>query len=233
MSIRYKLLIAFSAIVVLSVVATTYGIHVVSGFSSLVVRLYDGPLMAVSSARSAQLDFAELRQPVERAVLLREVPPEAAVTAIESGMQQFLADLQIVSERMADADPDGQVGKTKALAESWFAMAMGYLKPPAQGLPELPVPAAFLARADEVRSAIDLVVEAASAYGFDFRTQAESSGRGLADQPHPAEHPRRPRRRDRRDRHGLFLHSPGPLRDGDLGADCRRRFRRRDQLQAQ
>ena len=175
MSIRYKLLIAFSAIVVLSVVATTYGIHVVSGFSSLVVRLYDGPLMAVSSARSAELDFAELRQPVERAVLLREVPPEAAVTAIESGMQQFLADLQIVSERMADADPDGQVGKTKALAESWFAMAMGYLKPPAQGLQELPVPAAFLAKGDEVRSAIDLVVEAASAYGFDFRTQAESS----------------------------------------------------------
>ena len=37
------------------------------------------------------------------------------------------------------------------------------------------MPAAFLARADEVRSAIDLVVEAASAYGFDFRTQAESS----------------------------------------------------------
>ena len=175
MSIRYKLLIAFSAIVVLSVVATTYGIHVVSGFSSLVVRLYDGPLMAVSSARSAELDFAELRQPVERAVLLREVPPEAAVGAIESGMQQFLADLQIVSERMADADADGQIGKTKALAASWFTMAMGYLKPPAQGLQELPVPAAFLAKGDEVRSAIDLVVEAASAYGFDFRTQAESS----------------------------------------------------------
>jgi len=174
-SIRYKLLIAFSAIVVLSVVATTYGIHVVSGFSSLVVRLYDGPLMAVSSARSAELDFAELRQPVERAVLLREVPPEAAVGAIESGMQQFLADLQIVSERMADADADGQIGKTKALAASWFTMAMGYLKPPAQGLQELPVPAAFLAKGDEVRSAIDLVVEAASAYGFDFRTQAESS----------------------------------------------------------
>jgi len=54
-------------------------------------------------------------------------------------------------------------------------MAMGYLKPPAQGLQELPVPAAFLAKGDEVRSAIDLVVEAASAYGFDFRTQAESS----------------------------------------------------------
>lgn len=175
MSIRYKLLIAFSAIVVLSMAATTYGVHVVSNLSSLVVRLYDGPLMAVSSARSAQLDFAELRQPVERAVLLREVPPEAAVASMQSGMQQFLTDLQIVKERMFDADSGGQIDKTKALAEDWFAMAMSYFKPPANGLQELPVPATFLAKGDEVMSSIDLVVEAASAYGFDFRTQAEAS----------------------------------------------------------
>ena len=107
MSIQYKLLIAFSAIVVLSMAPTTYGVHVVSNLSALVVRLYDGPLMAVSSARSAQLNFAELRQPVERAVLLREVPAEAAVASIQSGMQQFLTDLQIVKERMFDTDSGG------------------------------------------------------------------------------------------------------------------------------
>jgi len=174
-SIRYKLLIAFSAVVFLSMAATIYGIQVVSSFSSLVVRLYDGPLMAVSSARSAQLDFAQLRNPIERSVLLREVPAATEIASLESGMQQFLTDLQIVQERMFGADSSGQIDKTKALAQGWFAMAMSYFKPPAQGLQELPVPAAFLAKGDEVMGAIDLVVEAASAYGFDFRTQAEAS----------------------------------------------------------
>lgn len=175
MSIRYKLLIAFGVVVVLSMAATIYGVQVVSSFSALVVRLYDGPLMAVSSARSAQLEFAQIRDPIERAVLTREVPSADEIAAFESGVQQVLSDLQIVHERMFGADSDGQIEKTKALAEAWFAMAMSFLKPTANGLQQLSSPADCHARGDEVMSALDLVVEGASAYGFDFRTQAEAS----------------------------------------------------------
>jgi hypothetical protein len=44
MSIKYKLLIAFSVTVLLATAVAVYGIHVVSNASTLVVRLYDGPL---------------------------------------------------------------------------------------------------------------------------------------------------------------------------------------------
>jgi len=175
MSTRYKLPIAFGAIVVLSIAATTCGIHIASSFSSLVARLNDGPLTAVSSARSAQLDFAELRQPAERAVLLREMPSAAEVASFENGMQQFLTGLQVVHKRMLGADSSAQIDKTKALAESWFSMAVSYLKPSAGGVQELPMPAAFLAAGDEVMGAINVVVEAASAYESDFRAGAEAS----------------------------------------------------------
>ena len=48
MSIRYKLLAAFSVVVFLAAGVAFYGTRVVSAASSLVVSLYDGPLMAVS-----------------------------------------------------------------------------------------------------------------------------------------------------------------------------------------
>ena len=68
MSIRYKLLIAFSVMVILAAAVAAYAIQVVSVSSALVVRLYDGPLMAVSHARSAQLRFADARGAMEVAV---------------------------------------------------------------------------------------------------------------------------------------------------------------------
>jgi methyl-accepting chemotaxis protein len=51
MSIRYKLLIAFSVIVLLATAVAIYGMHVVSNSSTLVVRLYDGPMIAAMRGR--------------------------------------------------------------------------------------------------------------------------------------------------------------------------------------
>src|SRR5262245_46847993 len=100
MSIKYKLLIAFSVIVLLATAVAVYGIQVVSQASTLVVRLYDGPLMAVSHARSAQAHFNEARRSMERALILRDATSPASVTGIEDSMKQLAADLNIVRERM-------------------------------------------------------------------------------------------------------------------------------------
>ena len=66
MSIRYKLLLAFSVIVALAAWVAGYGIQLISSTSSMVIRLYDGPLMAVSHARAAQANFTEARRAVEK-----------------------------------------------------------------------------------------------------------------------------------------------------------------------
>ena len=82
MSIRYKLLIAFSVTVLLAAAVAAYGIHVVSNVSTLVVRLYDGPLMAASHARSAQLHFSEARRAMERAIALRDATSSSNMASV-------------------------------------------------------------------------------------------------------------------------------------------------------
>jgi methyl-accepting chemotaxis protein len=174
MSIKYKLLIAFSVTVLLATAVAVYGIHVVSNASTLVVRLYDGPLMAVSHARSAQAHFNEARSAIERGLILRDATSPADVARIETSMKQLVADLSIVRERMSGAGTDAEIDRAKSLAEEWLKMGLSHLKPPAGGVVQLPVPSAVYAKGNDVTNAIDLVVEAASAHGFDFRSQAEA-----------------------------------------------------------
>jgi len=174
MSIRYKLLIAFSVTVLLAAAVAAYGIHVVSNVSTLVVRLYDGPLMAASHARSAQLHFSEARRAMERAIVLRDETSPSNMAFIENAMKQFAADLKIARERMSGANADREIDKAETLAEDWFKMGLSHLKPPSGGLVQLSMPSTVFAQGNEVMNAIDLVVEAASAYGFNFRSQAES-----------------------------------------------------------
>jgi methyl-accepting chemotaxis protein len=175
MTIRSKLLAAFSVIVLLAVTVAVCGIKVVSDASALVVRLYDGPLMSVSYARAAQLDLANVRRALAEGILMRDAAPPGSVARIRDGMKQFDADLKIVRERMAGAGADGAIDKAQAAAEACVKLGMTYLEPPAAGVTELPVPSVVMAKAEEAANAIDLVVEAASAYGFNFRASAEAS----------------------------------------------------------
>src|SRR3974390_806367 len=106
MTLRFKLYLAFGGVVVLATVAALYGMWVVSGTSTLVVRLYDGPTMAVSSARSAQLDFANARAAMERGLGLRDAAGTEGTAALERYMQALVADIGVVRDRMpADARP--------------------------------------------------------------------------------------------------------------------------------
>jgi methyl-accepting chemotaxis protein len=173
MSIRYKLLIAFSVIVLLATAVAIYGMQVVSSSSTLVVRLYDGPMMAVSHARAAQMQFAEARRAMERGLILRDAAPPSNMTLLDDSMKQFISDMKVVRERMPDAG--GEIDKVLSLAADWLRMGLTHLKPPAGGLTQLPLASAVIGKGNDVMNAIDLVVEGANAYGFEFRTQAETS----------------------------------------------------------
>jgi methyl-accepting chemotaxis protein len=175
MSIRYKLIMAFSVIVLLAVGLAGYGIALVSSASSLVVRLYDEPLMAINHARSAQLNFAKARHAIETAILLRQAPKPAEFSAIEKAMQEFRSDIGIVKERLVHADDfKGGLDKIISLAEQWYKTGMTYLKPPAEGVTQLLLPQRVIAQGSTVASAIDVIAENANAYGYDFRSRAES-----------------------------------------------------------
>jgi methyl-accepting chemotaxis protein len=176
MSIRYKLLLAFSVVVLLAAGVAAYGFQLIVSTSSLVVGLYDGPLMGVNYARSAQLDFAKARQVAERALVLREAASAADLAQIDEAMQQLTSDIAVLKERMGKAAGFNQgVDTVLPLAEEWRNAAMAYLKPRAGGLTELPLVQVVVAKGNAVSAALDVLAENASAYGFNFRSQAEAA----------------------------------------------------------
>ena len=175
MSIRYRLLLAFSVIVALAACVAGYGFQLISSTSSMVIRLYDGPLMAVSHARAAQANFTEARRAVEKAIILREAATAADFALIDRSMKQLASDMGIVQERMAGATGfDDGIGKVLPQVDDWFKTAMSYLKPPASGITQLPTPQVVIAKGAAIGEVIDVVVENASAYGLNFRSEAET-----------------------------------------------------------
>ncbi len=176
MSIRLKLLVAFSVVVLLAAAVAGYGYQLISAASHLVVRVYDGPLMAVNYARSAQLNFANARRVLEGAIAVHEVATPSELELIDKSMKQVATDIGVVKERMAKAGGfnDG-VDKILPLADDWYKAGMGYLKPRSAGVTQLPLPQVVIAKGNAVAQALDMVVENASAYGFSFRTEAEAA----------------------------------------------------------
>ena len=176
MTIRLKLLLAFSAIVLLAASVAVYGLLLISSTSAMVVRLYDGPMMSVTYARAAQLEFAEARRIVEKAIVLREAPPAAELAAIDVSIKKFTSDMAIVQERIATAAGFNEgLDKIKPLVDAWYKEGMSYLKPPSGGVTQLPLASDVIAKGNVIRDALDAVVENASAYGFNFRSDAEAT----------------------------------------------------------
>jgi methyl-accepting chemotaxis protein len=174
MSIRYKLLIAFSVVVILAAGVAVYGSRVVSQTSQTAVRLYDGPLMAVNYVRSAQLRFLQARETLEKMLLVGSVSP-SDIDEFESAMKQFSSDIQIVRERMPKADTETPIELASTLAADWFKASMSRIKIPRGGLTEIPMTEVLTAKGVEVAKTLDLAVEEASAYGFNFRVGAEQA----------------------------------------------------------
>jgi methyl-accepting chemotaxis protein len=172
-SIHLKLFLAFSMVVALAVGTTYYGIRATSQAGGLVVQLYDEPFMAVSHARAAQARFGEARAAMERALLLRDTSPQSDDALFETAMKDVMAELKVVSERGGKTGHAENVAAAEQLGQTWYKSSLQIIRPPSGGLTELPLAANMMRQADAVAAAIDQVVEDASAFGFEFRSQAE------------------------------------------------------------
>jgi methyl-accepting chemotaxis protein len=173
MSIHLKLFFAFSIVVALAVGSTYYGIRAVSEAGGLVVQLYDEPFMAVSHAQAAQAKFSEARATMERELLLRDDLSNGAI--LDGAVNDVTAELKIVGERERKLGHAENIATALKLVELWHRAGLQILRPPAGGITELPLVANVKRQADAVAAAIDQIVEDASAYGFEFRLQAEAN----------------------------------------------------------
>ncbi len=174
MSIRHKLLFAFSAVVLLMAAVTGYGFYLITSTSSLVVGLYEGPMMAANSARTLQLNFAKVRRSVEKSILVRD--SETDIATVDSFMQTLTADLATLKHRMAKAQGfnDG-IDTILPMAQDWYKTSAMFLKVGDADRAKLPPPQMVIDAGDTLGDAIDMVAENAGVYGTIFRAAAEST----------------------------------------------------------
>jgi methyl-accepting chemotaxis protein len=172
MSIRSKLLLAFSIVLALAAGVAGYGIRAISNADGLVVRLYEQPFMAVSYARSAQVKFAYARAAMERRFSLQGAARQSNDAALKSAINDLMDDLTVVGRRLTQAEHLKRLAEAKQLAQDWYRI--GLIEPPADGVAQAHLSTNVMSQADTVAAAIDRVVEDASEYGFKFRSQAKA-----------------------------------------------------------
>jgi len=174
MSIRTKLFLAFSLAMALAGGIAHFGIEATTQASDLVVRLYDQPFMAVSHARAAQARFSTTRASMEHALLLGDGTAAGSNgAALDREFKDLLEELKVARER-ARPDHVKRVAAAERLARDWYRAALLVINPPTTGVTELPIPMNLMQQAEEVATAIDYIVEDASAHGFEFRAEAEA-----------------------------------------------------------
>jgi methyl-accepting chemotaxis protein len=173
MSIRYKLFCAFSIVIALACGLALYGIRGIATSGDLVVRLYDGPLMAINHARAAHAALNEARMLVQRG--LTEGTSKETVAKIDKLMAGISDDLKVVRERVRTKDVTAALERAEAGIRNWWEAGQMILKPPAGGLTALPAPFVVVQKGNVAVTAVDDLVEMVAAYGFEFRTEAEAT----------------------------------------------------------
>ena len=108
--------IAMSAMIGLTGLA---GYGVLSAAGDIAVTTFDGPLMAISYARAAQTDFAEMQlaelryehaAPGDRAAIAAEISEIA---------DRFDADLEVADQRSLEADEQKMIAQIRPLIKRW------------------------------------------------------------------------------------------------------------------
>jgi diguanylate cyclase (GGDEF)-like protein/PAS domain S-box-containing protein len=175
MSIRYKLALAFAAVLLLVGGLALYGIRTISTTGDTVIRLYDEPLLAVNRARAAQANFNKARAAMERALALPDKVPDDEVLQIDELVEDVLDDLRIVRDRVNDEAVLGSLDTAQSSVRNWYDAGLKILRPPPQGLMELPLAVMVSRQADLAAAALDDVVEMGAARGFEFRSVSDAA----------------------------------------------------------
>src|SRR3954468_354375 len=173
MSIRYKFFCAFSVVVALACGLAFYGMRGITTSGDLVVRLYDGPLMAINHARSAHAALNAARLLMQAG--LSDGATKEAVTKLEKLVTGVADDLKVVRDRVKTKDVTAALERTEAALRDWSGTGFKILKSQTGGGTELPLASTVTKKGEAAIAAVDDLVEMTAAYGFDFRTEAEAS----------------------------------------------------------
>jgi methyl-accepting chemotaxis protein len=176
MSIRIKLLLSFSVVVLLAAAVAGYGYQLISSTSALVSGLQDGPMMAANSARSAQIDFGKARRIVEKYALLNKPASEEDLSQVDGAMATLASSVSEVKKRLAKASGfnDG-IDTIMPMAQEWHKATMVFLKPGETDASKRPAPETVIDAGNTLSDQLDMIADNANVYGVNFRAAAEQA----------------------------------------------------------
>jgi hypothetical protein len=141
-------------------------------------------LTASDRALAAREQFNQARVAMERAMLLREANPATSIAALDAAMKDLSVHL-VAIERMLGPQPSETAKSAKSLVQAWYSDGMKIIKPPEEGLLEVPFPMNVRTEAKAVASALDRLVDEASTSSNP--TIASAKGRVSAAAPDSGE----------------------------------------------
>jgi len=117
---------------------------------------------AISYAHSARATFAKARAAMELGILLLDSAPRTNLSTLEASTASLILELDAL-ERLPQNQSSTSIKDAKASVHDWYQAGLKIIKPPAQGVYELPFPATVEAKANMVARALDQLIEEADA----------------------------------------------------------------------
>lgn len=117
---------------------------------------------AISYAHSARATFAKARAAMELGILLLDGAPKKNLSTIEAATATLALELEAL-ERLPQNQSNTSIKSAKALVQDWYEEGLKIIKPPAQGVRDLPFPVTVQAKADAVDRALNQLIEEANA----------------------------------------------------------------------
>ncbi|BAM92932.1 methyl-accepting chemotaxis protein [Bradyrhizobium oligotrophicum S58] len=172
MSIRLRILAVLSIMLTLACGLALYGLRGITSAGDLVVRLYDGPLMAINHARSVHAELNAALLVLNRAESVGT--SKAAGERFEKLVKAMLEDLDIVRERVKSNGVDTAREQATRRLRDWSDAALKILKPAPDGATEIPTTFLLSKLGNEALASVDDLVELVAAYGYEYRNEAEA-----------------------------------------------------------
>jgi methyl-accepting chemotaxis protein len=174
MPIRIKLILGFGILVALTAALATFAVQRVTSLGTMVVQVYDQPLMSISHARSSQATFNAAVAALGKDLAKADASAKTAMANLDKAIEDVRADLAIVTERSSGDDVRAAVAGTKAAMDDWLKSVHTILDPGKGGATALPAPWVLDGKAKVASDRIDDLVQVVAARGFEFRTAAEA-----------------------------------------------------------
>jgi signal transduction histidine kinase/DNA-binding response OmpR family regulator len=175
MKLRPQMLLGSFVLILLIVGVGANGIYSLNQLYRITRQMYDGPLMSINFARSAQNDFSKIEASIAHLKTATDRPTQQRlIDTIDKTRASFGEDIAIAEQRLTTSDGKGTVGRIRdALADwdtSWEALRQAYMDDDMEGARRLHELSRLTIAT--VTEQIEELVQFAAREGFDFRTTA-------------------------------------------------------------